>query len=159
MFEFLSNKMRDEAGKLDSKRGFLCGLGAGVAEAVFVVCPMETVKVNGVNGHFGRTSWWRAFFFWRPLTLVESMFSFQVKFIHDQTSPNPKYRGFFHGVREIIRTQGNVRPPLISPGNIWDAWLILLMYPQDWRGPIRVWQPQCWNKAPTRPSASTSWLC
>lgn len=47
MFEFLSNKMRDEAGKLDSKRGFLCGLGAGVAEAVFVVCPMETVKVNG----------------------------------------------------------------------------------------------------------------
>lgn len=46
MFEFLSNKMRDEAGKLDSKRGFLCGLGAGVAEAVFVVCPMETVKVS-----------------------------------------------------------------------------------------------------------------
>lgn len=48
MFEFLSNKMRDEAGKLDSKRGLLCGLGAGVAEAVFVVCPMETVKVNGI---------------------------------------------------------------------------------------------------------------
>lgn len=45
MFEFLSNKMRDESGKLDSKRGFLCGLGAGVAEAVVVVCPMETVKV------------------------------------------------------------------------------------------------------------------
>lgn len=46
MFEFLSNKMRDESGKLDSKRGFLCGLGAGVAEAVVVVCPMETVKVK-----------------------------------------------------------------------------------------------------------------
>ena len=45
VFEFLSNKMRDESGKLDSKRGFLCGLGAGVAEAVLVVCPMETVKV------------------------------------------------------------------------------------------------------------------
>ncbi|MEQ2194214.1 hypothetical protein XENOCAPTIV_025506, partial [Xenoophorus captivus] len=73
MFEFLSNKMRDESGKLDSKRGFFCGLGAGVAEAVIVVCPMETVKV---------------------------------KFIHDQTSANPKYRGFFHGVREIVRTQG-----------------------------------------------------
>lgn len=43
--------MRDEAGKLDSKRGFLCGLGAGVAEAVFVVCPMETVKVNGTFTH------------------------------------------------------------------------------------------------------------
>lgn len=73
MFEFLGNKMRDESGKLDSKQGFFCGLGAGVAEAVVVVCPMETIKV---------------------------------KFIHDQTSANPKYRGFFHGVREIIRSQG-----------------------------------------------------
>lgn len=46
MFEFISNKMRDENGRLDSKRGFFCGLGAGVAEAVVVVCPMETVKVK-----------------------------------------------------------------------------------------------------------------
>ncbi|XP_067163440.1 tricarboxylate transport protein, mitochondrial [Apteryx mantelli] len=73
MFEFLSNQMRDEQGKLDSTRGLLCGLGAGVAEAVVVVCPMETIKV---------------------------------KFIHDQCSPQPKYRGFFHGVREIVREQG-----------------------------------------------------
>lgn len=73
MFEFLSNQMRDAQGRLDSRRGLLCGLGAGVAEAVVVVCPMETIKV---------------------------------KFIHDQTSSNPKYRGFFHGVREIIREQG-----------------------------------------------------
>ncbi|XP_044296653.1 tricarboxylate transport protein, mitochondrial [Varanus komodoensis] len=73
MFEFLSNHMRDAEGKLDSKRGLLAGLGAGVAEAVVVVCPMETIKV---------------------------------KFIHDQCSPQPKYRGFFHGVREIIREQG-----------------------------------------------------
>ncbi|KAL7986810.1 hypothetical protein Chor_013093 [Crotalus horridus] len=73
MFEFLSNHMRDADGKLDSTRGLLAGLGAGVAEAVVVVCPMETIKV---------------------------------KFIHDQCSPNPKYRGFFHGVREIVREQG-----------------------------------------------------
>lgn len=45
MFEFLSNKMRDESGKLNSTRGLFCGLGAGVAEAVVVVCPMETIKV------------------------------------------------------------------------------------------------------------------
>lgn len=45
MFEFLSNKMRDESGKLDSTRGLICGLGAGIAEAVVVVCPMETIKV------------------------------------------------------------------------------------------------------------------
>lgn len=38
--------MRDESGKLDSTQGLLCGLGAGVAEAVIVVCPMETVKVS-----------------------------------------------------------------------------------------------------------------
>uniref|UniRef100_A0A8B9RAK0 Solute carrier family 25 member 1 n=1 Tax=Astyanax mexicanus TaxID=7994 RepID=A0A8B9RAK0_ASTMX len=73
VFEILSNQMRDEAGRLDSRRGLICGLGAGVLEAVLVVCPMETVKV---------------------------------KFIHDQSSANPRYRGFFHGVREIIRTQG-----------------------------------------------------
>lgn len=47
MFEFLSNQMRDEKGRLDSTRGLVCGLGAGVAEAVVVVCPMETIKVGG----------------------------------------------------------------------------------------------------------------
>ncbi|XP_028313135.1 tricarboxylate transport protein, mitochondrial [Gouania willdenowi] len=73
VFEYLSNQARDESGRLDSTRGLLCGLGAGVFEAVLVVCPMETIKV---------------------------------KFIHDQTSANPKYKGFFHGVREIIRAQG-----------------------------------------------------
>lgn len=46
MFEFLSNHMRDAQGRLDSTRGLLCGLGAGVAEAVVVVCPMETIKVR-----------------------------------------------------------------------------------------------------------------
>lgn len=50
MFEFLSNQMRDEKGRLDSTRGLICGLGAGVAEAVVVVCPMETVKVGGTQG-------------------------------------------------------------------------------------------------------------
>ncbi|XP_036381201.1 tricarboxylate transport protein A, mitochondrial [Megalops cyprinoides] len=72
-FELLSNPMRDASGRLDNTRSLLCGLGAGVAEAVLVVCPMETVKV---------------------------------KFIHDQCSLQPRYRGFFHGVREIVREQG-----------------------------------------------------
>lgn len=72
-FEVLSNPMRDATGRLDNKGSLLCGLGAGIAEAVLVVCPMETVKV---------------------------------KFIHDQCSLRPRYRGFFHGVREIIRDQG-----------------------------------------------------
>lgn len=45
VFEYLSNHAKDESGHLDSTRGLLCGLGAGVMEAVLVVCPMETVKV------------------------------------------------------------------------------------------------------------------
>jgi len=72
-FELLANQVREENKKLTVMEGLLCGLGAGVAEAVFAVCPMETIKV---------------------------------KFIHDQTSANPKYRGFFHGVRCIVRDQG-----------------------------------------------------
>ncbi|XP_040929602.1 tricarboxylate transport protein A, mitochondrial isoform X1 [Betta splendens] len=72
-FEMLSNPMRDATGRLDNTRSLLCGLGAGIAEAVVVVCPMETLKV---------------------------------KLIHDQCSLRPRYRGFFHGVSEIIREQG-----------------------------------------------------
>ncbi|XP_012987212.2 tricarboxylate transport protein A, mitochondrial [Esox lucius] len=72
-FEVLANTMRDSTGRLDNTRSLWCGLGAGIAEAIVVVCPMETLKV---------------------------------KFIHDQCSLNPRYRGFFHGVREIIKDQG-----------------------------------------------------
>ncbi|XP_032902268.1 tricarboxylate transport protein, mitochondrial [Amblyraja radiata] len=73
MFEFLKNRLVNENGILTNQRSLLCGLGAGVAEAVLVVCPIETIKV---------------------------------KFIHDQSSLNPKYHGFYHGIREIIREQG-----------------------------------------------------
>lgn len=45
-FEMLSNPMRDHTGRLDNKRSLLCGLGAGIAEAVLIVCPMETLKVG-----------------------------------------------------------------------------------------------------------------
>lgn len=34
------------------------------------------------------------------------METIKVKFIHDQRSGNPKYRGFIHGVRCIIQEQG-----------------------------------------------------
>ena len=53
-------------------------LGAGVTEAILIVCPMETVKV---------------------------------KFIHDQNQAVPKYKGFFHGVREIVRQEGKSVAP------------------------------------------------
>lgn len=75
---------------LTPDKRLLCGLGAGVSEAIFAVTPMETIKV---------------------------------KFINDQTSANPKYRGFFHGVREIIKSQGirgtyqGLTPTIIKQGS------------------------------------------
>lgn len=57
-------------GKLNT---FLSGACAGATEAVFVVTPMETLKV---------------------------------KLIHDRVSPNPKYSGFFNGVKTIYAAQG-----------------------------------------------------
>lgn len=37
---------------------------------------------------------------------VTPMETIKVKFVNDQQLGNPKYRGFFHGVREIVRTEG-----------------------------------------------------
>ncbi|CAF0872349.1 unnamed protein product [Brachionus calyciflorus] len=37
---------------------------------------------------------------------VTPMETVKVKFIHDQNSANPKYKGFSHGVREIVRQHG-----------------------------------------------------
>lgn len=65
--------MQDENGQLTTAGKLLAGLGAGVAEAVLAVTPMETVKV---------------------------------KFINDQRSGNPQFKGFFHGVSAIIRQEG-----------------------------------------------------
>lgn len=72
-FEQLKKYNVDERGNLSPGKRLLCGLGAGVCEAIFAVTPMETIKV---------------------------------KFINDQRSPNPKFKGFFHGVKCILREQG-----------------------------------------------------
>ena len=37
---------------------------------------------------------------------VTPMETIKVKFINDQTSAKPRFRGFYHGVREIIKEQG-----------------------------------------------------
>lgn len=72
-FETLKKRAADENGNLTARTRLLCGLGAGVSEAIFAVTPMETLKV---------------------------------KFINDQRSASPRYRGFFHGTRLIIQEQG-----------------------------------------------------
>ena len=38
--------------------------------------------------------------------VVTPMETVKVKFIEDQTKPKPKYKGFLHGVRHIVREQG-----------------------------------------------------
>lgn len=72
-FETLKKRCVDEKGNLSPSKRLTCGLGAGVAEAILAVTPMETLKV---------------------------------KFINDQASAQPKYRGFFHGTKCIIAEQG-----------------------------------------------------
>ena len=72
-FEEFKKRSVDAKGNLSAGQRLLCGLGAGVAEAIFAVTPMETVKV---------------------------------KFINDQRSKNPQFKGFFHGVRTIIKNEG-----------------------------------------------------
>ena len=44
------------------------------------------------------------------IVIVCPMETVKVKFIHDQNQPNPKYRGFFHGVKEIVKQEGNCSP-------------------------------------------------
>jgi solute carrier family 25 citrate transporter 1 len=40
-YEFFKGQLVDENGKLSQQRTLLAGLGAGVSEAIFAVCPME----------------------------------------------------------------------------------------------------------------------
>uniref|UniRef100_A0A914CHJ7 Citrate transport protein n=1 Tax=Acrobeloides nanus TaxID=290746 RepID=A0A914CHJ7_9BILA len=48
-FEFLKGYAVDEKGNLSPAMRLLCGLGAGLSEAVFAVTPMETVKVKFIH--------------------------------------------------------------------------------------------------------------
>ncbi|XP_055613255.1 putative tricarboxylate transport protein, mitochondrial [Uranotaenia lowii] len=72
-FETFKEQLMDSNGQLSTSGKLLAGLGAGVAEAILAVTPMETVKV---------------------------------KFINDQRSASPKYKGFFHGVGMIVKQEG-----------------------------------------------------
>ncbi|CAH0402836.1 unnamed protein product [Chilo suppressalis] len=73
VFEQAKQYMLKEDGTLSNTGKLTCGLAAGVAEAIFAVTPMETVKV---------------------------------KFINDMRMEKPRFKGFFHGVRMIVREEG-----------------------------------------------------
>lgn len=49
MFETLKNRMADEKGNLSQLQLLGAGLGAGVSEAILIVCPMETIKVKFIH--------------------------------------------------------------------------------------------------------------
>lgn len=48
-FEQFKNAFSDSKGKISAAGTFFAGLGAGMTEAVVVVCPMETVKVKLIH--------------------------------------------------------------------------------------------------------------
>lgn len=48
-FEQLKKVAVDDKGNLSPVNRMLCGLGAGVCEAIFAVTPMETIKVKFIN--------------------------------------------------------------------------------------------------------------
>lgn len=89
-FEELKRHSVGVDGTLSSSRKLLCGLGAGICEAIFAVTPMESIKV---------------------------------KFINDQTSKNPHYKGFAHGIRCIVKEHGligiykGVTPTILKQGS------------------------------------------
>jgi solute carrier family 25 (mitochondrial citrate transporter), member 1 len=48
-FEQFKKVLLDEQGVLSPRNTFLAGLGAGISEAILVVCPMETIKVKFIH--------------------------------------------------------------------------------------------------------------
>ncbi|KCV70141.1 solute carrier family 25, member 46 [Fonticula alba] len=89
-FEEFKKLLMDEDGRMTPGRNFMAGLGAGVTEALLVVCPMETIKV---------------------------------RLIHDQTQPNPQYRGLAHATRSIVAAEGlagiyrGLAPTIVKQGS------------------------------------------
>lgn len=96
VFEQAKLYMVNENGSLSNSGKLLCGLAAGVAEAIFAVTPMETVKV---------------------------------KFINDMRMEKPRFKGFFHGVRTIVREEGKT-----NKFRIYSAYTILCIDDYDKTG-------------------------
>jgi len=48
-YESVANRMKDENGKMTRPQTVMAGLMAGVSEAIFVVTPMETIKVKFIH--------------------------------------------------------------------------------------------------------------
>ncbi len=75
-FETLKGLLQDEKGALSTTQTLLCGLGAGTAEAIVAVTPMDTIKTRLIHDQLTRAP------------------------------ADRKYNGFAHGVRTIVAEQG-----------------------------------------------------
>jgi len=104
-FEQFKKHAVDEKGNLSAISRLLCGLGAGVSEAILAVTPMETIKV---------------------------------KFIADQRSANPQFKGFAHGVRCIIAKEGiagtykGITPTIMKQGSNQAIRFYVIETLKDW---------------------------
>ncbi|XP_078041999.1 mitochondrial citrate transporter scheggia [Augochlora pura] len=69
---------------------------------------------------------------------VTPMETIKVKFINDQRSPNPKYKGFLHGVRMIIKEYGirgiyqGVTPTILKQGSNQAIRFCVMNSLKDW---------------------------
>ena len=75
-FETLKSRLADDKGNMSAGRTLLCVLGAGTAEAVIAVTPMDTIKTRLIHDQL------------------------------THAPADRRYRGFFHGVRTIVAEQG-----------------------------------------------------
>jgi len=104
-FEYFKKNMVDDKGILSPGGRLLCGLGAGVSEAILVVTPMETVKV---------------------------------KFIADQRSANPQFKGFSHGLKMIVAKEGlagtykGITPTIMKQGSNQAIRFYVMETMKDW---------------------------
>lgn len=75
-YEWLKGNLQRPDGSLSTLNTLLCGLGAGVAEAVVAVTPMDTIKTRLIHDQLTRSAGER------------------------------RYKGFAHGVKTIVAEQG-----------------------------------------------------
>lgn len=102
-FEELKKRNISADGTLATHKKFLCGLGK-----VSVLFKVYFFKIDGSLIYTIFASWLSGAGVCEAIFAVTPMETIKVKFIDDQAKPNPKYRGFFHGVRDIVRTQGKL---------------------------------------------------
>ena len=127
-FETLRNNLQDESGKVSTARTLLAGMGAGVAEAIVAVTPMDTIKTKLIHDQLSRAPSER------------------------------RYKGFAHGVRSIVAQEGlggiykGLTATILKQGEgVWAARLRLTPRPRAaCRAPPGTRSPSCAQPASRR---------